>query len=119
MKHEIKRFIRSNFLHPLRRSQVLLHLHRTSFAGVPVVFGNAMPKSGSKLLMQILRGLTSLAPLVESSSGPIRTITMDGRTRGQDEILHDLRSLRPGDLTLGYLHATPENQAYLTRPNWD
>ena len=118
MKHEVKRFIRSNFLHPLRRSQVLLHLHRTSFAGVPVVFGNAMPKSGSKLLMQILRGLTSLAPLVESSSGPIRTITMDGRTRGQDEILHDLRSLRPGDLTLGYLHATPENQAYLTRPNW-
>ena len=118
MKQQVKQFIGINLLHPLRRGQVLLKWRWVSFSGTPIVFGNAMPKSGSKLLMQILRGLAQLAPLVESSSGPVRTITIDGRTRSQEEILRDLRRLRSGDLTLGYLHATPENQAYLTRPDW-
>lgn len=118
MKQQARRFIQTHLLHPLRRAQVLLKWQRNSFAGMPVVFGNAMPKSGSKLLMQILRGLAELAPLVESSSGPIRTVTVEGRTRSQEEILADLRRLRAGDMTLGYLHATPENQATLTRKDW-
>lgn len=118
VKQQVKRYLRIHLLHPLRRGRILLKWQRVNFRGVPVVFGNAMPKSGSKLLMQILRGLAQLAPLVENSGGPIRTITVNGRTRSQDEILGDLRRLRPGDLTLGYLHATPENQAFLTRPDW-
>ena len=118
MKKQVKRMIRIHILHPLRRGQVLLKWRQASFGETPVVFGNAMPKSGSKLLMQILRGMTSLAPLVESSSGPVRTITIEGRTRSQREILQDLHRLRHGDITLGYLHATPVNQVYLTRPDW-
>lgn len=118
MKQQAKQFVRTYLLHPLRRGQTLLKWHQTSFSGVPVLFGNAMPKSGSKLLMQILRGMTQLAPLVETSRGPIRSITVGGRSRAQTEITRDLRRLRPGDLTLGYLQATVENQAFLTRPGW-
>jgi hypothetical protein len=118
MKQELKRLLKIHLLHPIKRDRTLLKWRRSSFTGVPVVFGNAMPKSGSKLLMQILHGMTHLAPLVESSTGPIRTITVDGRTRSQQEILQDLLRLKPGDVSLGYLHATPVNQTYLTRPDW-
>lgn len=118
MKQQAKRFIRVYMLHPLLRWQTLIKWRKASFGNTPVVFGNAMPKSGSKLLKQILHGMTSLTPLVDNSSGPIRTITIDGRKRSQAEILTDLRRLRHGDLALGYLHATAENQAYLARPDW-
>jgi hypothetical protein len=118
VKRELKFFIGANLIHPLRRASTLVKWRRMSLRGVPVVFGNAMPKSGSKLLLQVLSGLTELAPLIGSSSGPIRTITIDGRTRSQAEITRNLKRLRPGDLAMGYLHATPENQAYLTRPHW-
>lgn len=118
MKQQIKILLKKRLLHPIRRVKTLVKWHRTSYGGTPVVFGNAMPKSGSKLLKQILHGMTELAPLVDNSSGPIRTITMDGRTRSQAEICRDLARLRHGDLSLGYLHATPENQTYLNRPDW-
>lgn len=118
MKQQLKQFVKVYVLHPLKRGRILVKWHRFSFAGLPVVFGNAMPKSGSKLLVQILHGLTQLSPLVESSTSPIRTITVAGRTRSQPEIIRDLLRLKPGDVTLGYLHATPVNQTYLSREDW-
>ena len=118
MKQQIKQFIQLNLLYPLKRRQTQRKWHRQSYTGVPVVIGNAMPKSGSKLLEQILHGLTQLTPLVEYGLDSIRSITVDGRTRSQQEIEQDLMRLKPGDVVLTYLHATPVNQSYLTRPNW-
>jgi hypothetical protein len=114
MKHNLK----VSLLRPLRRARALIAWRRLSFTGVPVVFGNAMPKSGSKLLLQILDGICRIGPFVDAGYGPLRTGTIDGRTRTQEEIRADLRRLRPGDVTLGYLNFSPENAAFLRRPDW-
>ncbi len=112
------RSLRNELVRPVRRLSTLRTWQRRDFKGVPVVFGNAMPKSGSKLLKQILAGICEVGPFVETGRIPIRTITIDGRRRSQAEILKDLRRLRPGDATLGYLRATTENMAQLCRPDW-
>lgn len=117
-KDELKRNLKASLLRPLRRARALMIWKRTNFAGVPVVFGNAMPKSGSKLLWQVLRGFSQIGPFIETGRGPIRTITIHGRTRSSDEILADLHRLAPGDIAMGYLNATPENIRCLCQPGW-
>ncbi len=112
------RQIQNELARPIRRYNTLRTWGRTDFRGVPVVFGNAMPKSGSKLLNQILAGICEIGPFLPTGRIPIRTITIDGRRRSQDEIQKDLRRLRPGDVTLGYLRASTENIAHLCRPDW-
>lgn len=109
---------RLSLRHSLRRAQARLRWRQIRSAGLPVVFGNAMPKSGSHLLLQILEGFTRIGPFVESGGEPLRTITENGRQRAPEEILHDLQSLRPGEVALGYLWATPENISMLTRGDW-
>ena len=44
---------------------------RERLAAAPIVFGNAMPKSGSHLLTQILEGLTVLGPFVDPGFPPL------------------------------------------------
>lgn len=110
----LKRLVRTRLLHPARHARALIVWKRYRFAGLPVIFGNAIPKSGSKLLQQLLRGFEAVGPFVEIGSGPVRMITMEGRQRTNDEILADLGSLRPGDIALGYLRATPEHLAFFT-----
>jgi hypothetical protein len=111
----LKRGFQARILHPARHVRALLAWKRVRFTGLPVIFGNAIPKSGSKLLQQLLRGFGAVGPFVEIGSGPIRMITMDGRQRAETEILADLGSLRPGDIALGYLRATPEHLAFFAR----
>lgn len=77
-----------------------------------------MPKSGSKLLLQVLGGLSRIGPFVLTGRGPVRTITIDGRSRSSQEIQADLDRLEPGDIGWGYLRATPENMDYLRHPGW-
>jgi hypothetical protein len=115
---ELKRFLNMEILRRVHRAQALRQWQRKSFAGVPVIFGNSMPKSGSHLLLQILKGMSSLGPFVETGGGPVRTITIKGRLRPQAEISADLRRFWPGDIGWGYLRATPENIACLARPDW-
>ena len=86
---------------------------RLSFTETPPVFGNAKPKSGSHLLLQILNGLCRIAPYAFVASDPIRTITKGGRRRSQEEILADLRQLRRGMIGWGYLEPTRENITFL------
>jgi Sulfotransferase domain len=95
-----------------------LFKRRPSLSGAPVIFGNALPKSGSKLLRQILQGFSRIGPFSESSLSPIRSITIDGRSRSSAEILADLSRLGLGETSLGYLWATPENLARLCRKDW-
>jgi hypothetical protein len=102
----------------LRKTQARLRWRQISYANVPVVFGNAMPKSGSHLLLQILQGFTQIGPFVEVGAHPLRTITGDGRERSPDEIQSDLKRLNHGDVAIGYLWATPDNLRMLTRADW-
>jgi hypothetical protein len=78
----------------------------------PIVFGNAIPKSGSKLLFNILLGLPRLGPFVDTGLNEIKPFR-DGRPTPQDWIDSQLRALRPGDIRLGYLGWTPATEAHL------
>lgn len=78
-------------------------------SGVPILFANAFPKSGTHLLTQVLLGFTKIGPAVDSGLPAIVTYEGDtGRERSQEEILKDLQLLLPGDIAYGHLHARPE-----------
>ena len=70
---------------------------------LPIVFGNAMAKAGSHILLQYLEGLSLFTPLIIGDPYPIRNITASGRKRSDGEVCSDLRRLRPGDIGWGYL----------------
>ena len=95
-----------------------LRWRRLSFDGSPILFANAIPKSGSKLLMQIMQGVQKIAPFAPVSMWPMRMLDSDGRLREEQEILEDLSRLRAGDIRLGYLHATDRILRTLTQDGW-
>ena len=100
-----------------RRLAQRVRYRRFSLNGVPVLFANSFPKSGTHLLTQVLQGMTRLGPAVDSGLPAIATFEGDsGRPRPAAEILADLRRLRPGDIAYGHLHALPEAVDFLCRP---
>ena len=107
-----------NIRHRLRPyekiAQAILRWQRFSFDEAPPIFGNAKPKSGSHLLLQVLNGFTQIMPYRYVDADPIRAITKDGRRRSADEILADLDHIPTGVIGWGYLDATPENASFLT-----
>ena len=108
----IRRFKRESTV-LLRTAQQRVRFRHFSSVDLPVIFGNAMPKSGSHILMQFLEGLMEIAPFVMRSKLPVRTLTMEGYRRSQSEILHDLARLRHGEIGWGYVPATAETMAAL------
>jgi sulfotransferase 6B1 len=97
--------------------QAVIRWKRLSFLDAPPVFGNAKPKSGSHLLLQVLQGLTQIMPLAYVRAEPIRSITKDGRRRSAQEILDDLGRIPRGVVGWGYLDPTAENVGSLCRPD--
>ena len=85
------------------------------FSPVPAIFGNAMPKSGSHLLLQILQGISQIAPYRFVIQKPIRMITGEGRIRSHHEILNDLNRLKSGVIGWGYVTSEPDFQAYFNQ----
>lgn len=103
-------------LRPLgKNAQAIVRWKRISFNDAPSIFGNAKPKSGSHLLLQVLNGFTRIMPYRYVNADPIRTINKDGGRRPEDRVLADLRTLPPGIIGWGYLDATPENVSFLTQ----
>jgi hypothetical protein len=98
----------------LRRSRVVARWGAAELARMPVVVGNAMPKSGSHLLIQVLLGLTKIGPFVDPGLPPI-TRSADNRNIPEDAVLANLQHLRPGDITYAYLHAGEPYVSELTR----
>lgn len=98
----------------LRRWKALLRWRRVSFQGVPVLFANSFPKSGTHLLTQVLQGFTRLGPAVDSGLPAVVTYRGDtGRERPASDIMADLERLLPGDIAYGHLHALPQAVQYL------
>ncbi|MEK6256003.1 MAG: hypothetical protein N2C13_01640 [Chloroflexota bacterium] len=52
----------------------------------PIVFGNAMPKSGSHLIYQILLGLSRIGPFINTGFPPVNR-SEDNVNLSADEIL--------------------------------
>ena len=72
-----------------KTAQAILRWKRFSFHEAPPIFGNAKPKSGSHMLLQVLNGFTEIMPYRYVSAEPVRTITRDGRRKPQDEVLDE------------------------------
>lgn len=101
----------------LRRARLRRRVGTEALARAPIVFGNAIPKNGSTLLFNILRGLPQIGPFVDSGLSAIKPI-FRGQPTSPAWIRAELNRLRPGDVRLGYLHATPENIALVCQPGW-
>lgn len=98
-----------------RRGFQLLRFKRWDYAGVPILFANSFPKSGTHLLTQVLHGLIHVGPAVNSGLPAIVTYQGDtGNQRDPAEILRDLHRLLPGDIGYGHLHALPEIVSFLS-----
>lgn len=89
---------------------------RLTFTEAPPIFGNAKPKSGSHLLTQILGGFCRIAPYLYVQADPVRTVKAEGGRFSQAEVLAQLQRIPPGVIGWGYVDATPENVAFLCRP---
>jgi hypothetical protein len=96
--------------------QAILRWKRVSFDEAPPIFGNSKPKSGSHLLLQILNGFTQIMPYRYVAADPVRTIEKEGRRKRKDEILSELKNIPRGVIGWGYVEASPENVAFLCRP---
>ncbi len=72
----------------------------------PAVLGNAMPKSGSHLIIQVLQGLVEIGPFVNPGFPPVNR-TEDNRKLPDEEVLRNIRAMRNGDIGYGYVQARP------------
>jgi hypothetical protein len=100
----------------LRRLGQMWRYRRFSLDGLPIIFGNSFPKSGTHLLTQVLHGFTRLGPAVDSGLPAIVTFEGEtGRLREANEIVAELSRLEPGDIAYGHLHALPGILACLCR----
>jgi hypothetical protein len=98
----------------LRRLDTAIRWGQGSLAGVPAVLGNAMPKSGSHLIIQILQGLTRIGPFVNPGFPPVNRAE-DNRQFTVEGILHNISRMRSGDIGYGYLDARQVYVDALTR----
>jgi hypothetical protein len=81
----------------------------------PIVLGNAMPKSGSHLIIQVLQGLTRLGPFVNPGFPPVNRAE-DNRKLTDAAVLANIRRMRPGDIGYGYISAVEPFISALTAP---
>jgi hypothetical protein len=88
-----------------RRLGVSLHWGRQRLAQAPAVLGNAMPKSGSHLIIQVLQGLTRIGPFVNPGFPPVNRAE-DNRKLPEAAILANICRMQPGDIGYGYLSAS-------------
>jgi Sulfotransferase domain len=72
--------------------------------GLPAVLGNAMPKSGSHLIIQVLQGLCGLGPFVNPGFPPVNR-GEDNSKLPESAILANIHKMRPGDIAYGYIKA--------------
>jgi hypothetical protein len=98
----------------LRRAMAARRWGAEALQRTPAVIGNAIPKSGSHLLIQVLLGLTRLGPFVDPGMPPLSRSASNFNLT-DDAILANLRRLAPGDVTYGYMHARPPFLSELTQ----
>jgi hypothetical protein len=97
-----------------RRAAAYLKHGSGAFADQPIVFGNAIPKCGSKLLFNILRALEDVGPFVDTGLNEIKPF-FRGQPTPTDWIEQQIKALGPGDIRFGYLYAQPGLIELLTR----
>lgn len=90
-----------------RRWQAARRWGWDALENAPRVFGNAMPKAGSHLLIQILYGLVEIGPFINPGFPPINRFE-DNSHQTKEEIVRALQAMRSGEIRYGYLkHEDP------------
>jgi hypothetical protein len=98
-----------------RRMVANLRWGSVSLRSTPAVLGNAMPKSGSHLINQVLQGLTHVGPFVNSGFPPVNR-TENNDKLPDEAILQNIYHMRPGDIGYGYINANEPFLTALTAP---
>jgi hypothetical protein len=81
----------------------------------PAVLGNAMPKSGSHLIIQVLQGLVELGPFVNPGFPPVNR-SEDNHKLPDQAVLKNLLRMHSGDIAYGYIQAREPFLSALTGP---
>jgi hypothetical protein len=100
-----------------RRAAVALRWGPAKLQHAPAVLGNAMPKSGSHLINQVVQGLAQLGPFVNSGFPPVNRDEVNDKLPDV-EVLANLKRMRPGDLGYGYIKARSPFVSLLTQSGW-
>lgn len=87
-----------------RRAGAALRWGRAEMSAVPAVLGNAMPKSGSHLIIQVLQGLVDLGPFTNPGFPPVNR-DQANRKLPDEAVLANIRNMRRGDIAYGYVQA--------------
>jgi hypothetical protein len=94
----------------LRRRQAAKRWGQDALDQSPQIFGNAIPKAGSHLLIQILLGLTEIGPFVDPGFPPVNRF--EGNTRLEEpERIDEINRMRSGEIRYGY---SPCREPYLS-----
>jgi hypothetical protein len=99
----------------VRRTAVALRWGPDALSKTPAVLGNAMPKSGSHLINQVVQGLTRLGPFVNPGFPPVNRDEVNEKLP-DSAILANLEQMRAGDISYGYVKAREPFISVLTRP---
>ena len=98
-----------------RRAAVALRWGAAALAAAPAVLGNAMPKSGSHLIIQVLHGLTRIGPFVNPGFPPVNR-SEDNSKQPDSFVLRSIQRMHSGDIAYGYVHARQPFLTALTHP---
>jgi sulfotransferase 6B1 len=98
----------------IRREKAMIQWGRGELSRSPAVLGNAMPKSGSHLIIQVLQGLTRVGPFVDPGFPPVNR-SEDNRKLSPEGTLANILRMKPGDIGYGYVHAKEPFISALTR----
>jgi hypothetical protein len=100
-----------------RRLQTAFLWGFKAFRSTPLVFGNAMPKSGSHLLTQVLHGLPSIGPFVNPGFPPVNRDEAN-HPLSEKKVFLNLYGMLSGDIRYGYVHAKEPFFSLLTQPDF-
>lgn len=101
----------------MRRASVSKRYRLDDLHDSPVLFVTAIPKSGSHLIIQVLRGFAKLGPFVISGFPPVNR-GEDNMKLENEAVVENLQRMRSGDIGYGYLHYKEPFITTLTDSNW-
>jgi len=101
----------------LRRLSVGLRYGAARLNSTPTVLGNAMPKSGSHLINQIVQGLPAIGTFVNTGFPPVNRDELNQK-QPDAQVQANLERMLPGDVGYGYVKARPPFISLLTQPGW-
>ncbi len=99
----------------VRRRTVARRYGAERLAAMPAVLGNAIPKSGSHLIFQVLSSLPRLGAFVAPGFPPVNRWE-DNRKLPTPAVLANITRMRSGDIGYGYLHCKEPFLSALTAP---